>query len=157
MSECPSTRVLTYCCSLYLTGIRAHPPLFERRRGDGLGHAVHDGTQRRLAVHTLVCAVGCAIYGRPCSGTDACSDIDGCRSDRSDRNDRGGDKGDRGERTRDRSSERGRKSKQDSSNPGNNLYITGLSTRVNEKDLEEHFSREGKVCVSSRLSVMTGS
>jgi transformer-2 protein len=30
-------------------------------------------------------------------------------------------------------------------NPGNNLYVTGLSTRVNEKDLQEHFSQEGKV------------
>lgn len=33
----------------------------------------------------------------------------------------------------------------DALNPGNNLYVTGLSTRVNEKDLQEHFSREGKV------------
>ncbi|KAJ6804945.1 serine/arginine-rich splicing factor SR45a-like [Iris pallida] len=31
------------------------------------------------------------------------------------------------------------------SNPGNNLYITGLSTRVTTSDLEEHFSKEGKV------------
>jgi len=30
-------------------------------------------------------------------------------------------------------------------NPGNTLYVTGLSTRVTEKDLEDHFSREGKV------------
>ncbi|KAH7281665.1 hypothetical protein KP509_36G057600 [Ceratopteris richardii] len=30
-------------------------------------------------------------------------------------------------------------------NPGNNLYVTGLSTRVTEKDLDEHFSKEGKV------------
>lgn len=36
-------------------------------------------------------------------------------------------------------------SKEDALNPGNNLYVTGLSTRVTEKDLEEHFSREGKV------------
>eukprot|EP00246_Nothoceros_aenigmaticus_P004374 TRINITY_DN1589_c0_g1_i3.p2 TRINITY_DN1589_c0_g1~~TRINITY_DN1589_c0_g1_i3.p2 ORF type:complete len:165 (-),score=14.79 TRINITY_DN1589_c0_g1_i3:702-1196(-) len=63
------------------------------------------------------------------------------RSDRSDR----GDRSDRSDRTRDRSSERDRKSKPDCSNPGNNLYVTGLSTRVNEKDLEDHFSREGKV------------
>jgi hypothetical protein len=35
----------------------------------------------------------------------------------------------------------------DALNPGNNLYVTGLSTRVNEKDLQEHFSREGKVCL----------
>ncbi|XP_016456680.1 serine/arginine-rich splicing factor SR45a-like isoform X1 [Nicotiana tabacum] len=31
------------------------------------------------------------------------------------------------------------------SNPGNTLYVTGLSTRVTERDLEEHFSKEGKV------------
>lgn len=30
-------------------------------------------------------------------------------------------------------------------NPGNTLYVTGLSTRVTERDLEEHFSKEGKV------------
>ncbi|OAE26045.1 hypothetical protein AXG93_3437s1030 [Marchantia polymorpha subsp. ruderalis] len=38
-----------------------------------------------------------------------------------------------------------KKFRHDALNPGNNLYVTGLSTRVNEKDLEEHFSREGKV------------
>ncbi|KAL9167541.1 hypothetical protein ABFS82_05G104800 [Erythranthe guttata] len=31
------------------------------------------------------------------------------------------------------------------SNPGNNLYVTGLSTRVTESDLKKYFSREGKV------------
>uniref|UniRef100_A0A0D6QT30 RRM domain-containing protein n=1 Tax=Araucaria cunninghamii TaxID=56994 RepID=A0A0D6QT30_ARACU len=36
-------------------------------------------------------------------------------------------------------------SRDDVSNPGNNLYVTGLSARVVEKDLEEHFSQEGKV------------
>ncbi|XAR60696.1 hypothetical protein NMG60_11034172 [Bertholletia excelsa] len=30
-------------------------------------------------------------------------------------------------------------------NPGNNLYVTGLSTRVTKRDLEKHFSAEGKV------------
>ncbi|KAG6551510.1 hypothetical protein Mapa_006933 [Marchantia paleacea] len=45
------------------------------------------------------------------------------------------------ERSRSRSPSR----RHDALNPGNNLYVTGLSTRVNEKDLEEHFSREGKV------------
>ncbi|XP_042404794.1 serine/arginine-rich splicing factor SR45a-like [Zingiber officinale] len=30
-------------------------------------------------------------------------------------------------------------------NPGNTLYVTGLSSRVTEKDLEMHFSKEGKV------------
>lgn len=33
----------------------------------------------------------------------------------------------------------------ESSNPGNTLYVTGLSTRVTERDLEKHFSKEGKV------------
>ncbi|XP_038690449.1 serine/arginine-rich splicing factor SR45a-like isoform X3 [Tripterygium wilfordii] len=30
-------------------------------------------------------------------------------------------------------------------NPGNNLYVTGLSTRVTNADLEKFFSKEGKV------------
>ncbi|CAK9164251.1 unnamed protein product [Ilex paraguariensis] len=30
-------------------------------------------------------------------------------------------------------------------NPGNNLYVTGLSTRVTKRDVEKHFSTEGKV------------
>ncbi|KAF4373906.1 hypothetical protein F8388_007812 [Cannabis sativa] len=29
-------------------------------------------------------------------------------------------------------------------NPGNTLYVTGLSTRVTERELEDHFSKEGK-------------
>ena len=33
----------------------------------------------------------------------------------------------------------------DAANPGNTLYVTGLSTRVTERDLEDHFSKEGKV------------
>ncbi|KAI3834276.1 hypothetical protein MKX03_030083, partial [Papaver bracteatum] len=33
----------------------------------------------------------------------------------------------------------------DSLNPGNTLYVTGLSSRVTERDLEDHFSKEGKV------------
>ncbi|XP_016455539.1 uncharacterized protein LOC107779600 [Nicotiana tabacum] len=33
----------------------------------------------------------------------------------------------------------------DIENPGNNLYVTGLSTRVKERDVEKHFSAEGKV------------
>lgn len=32
-------------------------------------------------------------------------------------------------------------------NPGNNLYVTGLSARVSKRDLEKHFSNEGKVCL----------
>ncbi|CAI0436729.1 unnamed protein product, partial [Linum tenue] len=30
-------------------------------------------------------------------------------------------------------------------NPGNTLYVTGLSTRVTERELEDHFAKEGKV------------
>jgi RNA recognition motif-containing protein len=30
-------------------------------------------------------------------------------------------------------------------NPGTTLYVTGLSTRVTDKDLEAHFAKEGKV------------
>ncbi|KAL2544129.1 serine/arginine-rich splicing factor SR45a-like [Forsythia ovata] len=33
----------------------------------------------------------------------------------------------------------------DAANPGNNLYVTGLSTRVTEIDLKKYFSSEGKV------------
>nr|XP_027110076.1 serine/arginine-rich splicing factor SR45a-like isoform X2 [Coffea arabica] len=33
----------------------------------------------------------------------------------------------------------------DAENPGNNLYVTGLSTRVTKRDLEKHFSTEGTV------------
>ncbi|OAY75790.1 Serine/arginine-rich splicing factor SR45a [Ananas comosus] len=33
----------------------------------------------------------------------------------------------------------------DSRNPGNNLYVTGLSTRVTSSDLEKYFSKEGRV------------
>ncbi|GFZ13291.1 RNA-binding (RRM/RBD/RNP motifs) family protein [Actinidia rufa] len=45
-----------------------------------------------------------------------------------------------------RSLSRSRSRSRDSSveNPGNNLYVTGLSTRVTKKDLEKHFSTEGK-------------
>lgn len=32
-------------------------------------------------------------------------------------------------------------------NPGNNLYVTGLSPRITKRELEKHFSSEGKVCV----------
>ncbi|XVF18097.1 hypothetical protein REPUB_Repub10bG0182200 [Reevesia pubescens] len=45
-------------------------------------------------------------------------------------------------RQRSRSRSRGRA---DDGNPGNTLYVTGLSQRVTERDLEEHFSKEGKV------------
>lgn len=33
----------------------------------------------------------------------------------------------------------------DASNPGNNLYVTGLSARVTSRELEKYFSSEGKV------------
>ncbi|GMP83171.1 hypothetical protein CsSME_00037190 [Camellia sinensis var. sinensis] len=33
----------------------------------------------------------------------------------------------------------------DVGNPGNTLYVTGLSTRVTEREVEDHFSKEGKV------------
>lgn len=33
----------------------------------------------------------------------------------------------------------------DAGNPGNNLYVTGLSMRVTNSELEKYFSREGKV------------
>ncbi|GFZ01648.1 hypothetical protein Acr_15g0002570 [Actinidia rufa] len=36
-------------------------------------------------------------------------------------------------------------------NPGNNLYVTGLPTRVTKRDLEKHFSTEGKEPFSSIL------
>ncbi|KAK6927053.1 RNA recognition motif domain [Dillenia turbinata] len=33
----------------------------------------------------------------------------------------------------------------DAENPGNNLYVTGLSPRITKRELEKHFSSEGKV------------
>ncbi|EOA15601.1 hypothetical protein CARUB_v10005648mg [Capsella rubella] len=45
-------------------------------------------------------------------------------------------------RGRSRSRSRGRGEVE---NPGTTLYVTGLSTRVTDKDLEAHFSKEGKV------------
>nr|VDD17143.1 unnamed protein product [Brassica rapa] len=40
---------------------------------------------------------------------------------------------------------RSRSALSDAENPGNSLYVTGLSHRVTERDLEDHFSKEGKV------------
>ncbi|XP_024008804.1 serine/arginine-rich splicing factor SR45a isoform X3 [Eutrema salsugineum] len=40
---------------------------------------------------------------------------------------------------------RSRSASSDAENPGNSLYVTGLSHRVTERDLEDHFSKEGKV------------
>lgn len=37
----------------------------------------------------------------------------------------------------------------DVENPGNNLYVTGLSARVTDRDLEKHFSAEGEVIDAS--------
>ncbi|GAA0145435.1 RNA metabolism protein [Lithospermum erythrorhizon] len=54
-------------------------------------------------------------------------------------------------RARSRSRSRGRSRSRspgrvpEAGNPGNTLYVTGLSTRVTERDLEEHFSKQGKV------------
>ncbi|VVA99422.1 unnamed protein product [Arabis nemorensis] len=45
-------------------------------------------------------------------------------------------------RIRSRSRSRGRT---ETKNPGNTLYVTSLSTRVTERELEGHFSKEGKV------------
>ncbi|KAL3693951.1 hypothetical protein R1sor_007602 [Riccia sorocarpa] len=55
-------------------------------------------------------------------------------------------------RSRSRSPARNYGERNESNNPGNNLYVTGLSTRVTEKDLEDHFSSKGKV-VECRLVV----
>ncbi|KAJ1377194.1 RNA-binding domain superfamily [Sesbania bispinosa] len=33
----------------------------------------------------------------------------------------------------------------DAANPGNNLYVTGLSTRITTSELEKYFNKEGKV------------
>lgn len=39
-------------------------------------------------------------------------------------------------------------------NPGNNLYVTGLSPRITRRELEKHFASEGKVCVGMPLSIL---
>lgn len=51
------------------------------------------------------------------------------------------------------------RSDDDLRNPGNNLFVTGLSTRVTEAELEKFFSKEGKVwcwfhCFTCYLLVM---
>ncbi len=38
-----------------------------------------------------------------------------------------------------------RETSEDANNPGNNLYVTGLSMQVSEKELQDHFEQEGKV------------
>lgn len=42
----------------------------------------------------------------------------------------------------------------EASNPGNNLYVTGLSTRVSSGDLEKFFNKEGKVRVQLSLHIV---
>ncbi|KAK2355478.1 serine/arginine-rich splicing factor SR45a [Trifolium repens] len=48
-------------------------------------------------------------------------------------------------RGRGRSRSRGPERVANATNPGNTLYVTGLSSRVTERDLEDHFNKEGKV------------
>ncbi|CAK9260092.1 unnamed protein product [Sphagnum jensenii] len=48
-------------------------------------------------------------------------------------------------RSRTRSRSPARETSEEANNPGNNLYVTGLSVRVSEKDLQDHFEQEGKV------------
>ncbi len=40
---------------------------------------------------------------------------------------------------------------EDVENPGNNLYVTGLSIRVTEKDLEKYFAKVGEVRLQVKL------
>lgn len=47
------------------------------------------------------------------------------------------------------------RSPEDASNPGNNLYVTGLSTRVTNSDLEKFCGKEGKVWTSFGIEVCT--
>lgn len=44
-----------------------------------------------------------------------------------------------------RSRSRSRSPSSDVENPGNNLYVTGLSRRITKRELEKHFASEGKV------------
>ncbi|CAI8596826.1 unnamed protein product [Vicia faba] len=47
--------------------------------------------------------------------------------------------------SRSRSRSRLRSVSRDAENPGNNLYVTGLSPRITKRELEKHFAAEGKV------------
>ncbi|KAI5408831.1 Serine/arginine-rich splicing factor SR45a, variant 4 [Lathyrus oleraceus] len=47
--------------------------------------------------------------------------------------------------SRSRSRSRLRSVSPDAENPGNNLYVTGLSPRITKRELEKHFAAEGKV------------
>ncbi|TKY50921.1 Serine/arginine-rich splicing factor SR45a [Spatholobus suberectus] len=51
----------------------------------------------------------------------------------------------RGRRSRSRRSLSRSQDSADAENPGNNLYVTGLSTRITDSDLQKYFSKEGKV------------
>ncbi|XVF19930.1 hypothetical protein REPUB_Repub11eG0153800 [Reevesia pubescens] len=44
-----------------------------------------------------------------------------------------------------RSRSRSRSAESDVENPGNNLYVTGLSPRITKRELEKHFASEGNV------------
>ncbi|XP_042468017.1 serine/arginine-rich splicing factor SR45a-like [Zingiber officinale] len=46
---------------------------------------------------------------------------------------------------RGRARSRSRSRDREAANFGNTLYVTGLSSRVTERDLEHHFSKEGKI------------
>ncbi|MCO5590859.1 hypothetical protein L7F22_044834 [Adiantum nelumboides] len=48
-------------------------------------------------------------------------------------------------RTRSQSLARDYNDDESAYNPGNNIYITGLSSRASQRDLQDHFSSEGKV------------
>lgn len=48
-------------------------------------------------------------------------------------------------RSRSVSRSRSRSASSDVENPGNNLYVTGLSPRITKRELEKHFANEGKV------------
>ncbi|KAI6671022.1 hypothetical protein NL676_005907 [Syzygium grande] len=48
-------------------------------------------------------------------------------------------------RSRSVSRSRSRSASSDFENPGNNLYVTGLSPRITKRELEKHFASEGKV------------
>ncbi|XP_031485308.2 serine/arginine-rich splicing factor SR45a isoform X1 [Nymphaea colorata] len=52
-----------------------------------------------------------------------------------------------------RSRSRSRSYDYEAENPGNNLYVTGLSTRVTKKELERHFASEGGMVEDCHLVV----
>lgn len=50
-----------------------------------------------------------------------------------------------------------RSTSREAENPGNNLYVTGLSPRITKRELEKHFAAEGKVCSSIHLILVGNS